>query len=298
MKRFVMGLAVAACCAATPGTAGAVGTPDQEQLAPLDAVVGIDSGIAEAQVVTPGASGALDRVDLVMERFADATGPLSVEIRDTTPSGSPGSTVLATASVASSEVAVAPATGLVRVTFTSPAIVAAGVPVAVVTQTTSPNHYGMYGTSGDPYSGGAAWIGWGLPPAWSAFGDGFDAGFRTYVTPAYPFGGFLAPVDAAPVVNQVKAGSSVPVKFSLGGDHGLGVVAAGSPTISLHPCDGDAPTDAIEQTTTANQGLTYDAPSGTYTYVWKTAKSWSGQCGTFSLRLDDYTVHTAQFRFK
>lgn len=298
MKRCVMGLVVAACCAATPGTAGAVGTPDQEQLAPLHQVVGIDAGIAEAQVVTPGMSGALDRVDLVMERFADTTGPLSVEIRDTTPSGAPGTTVLATANVAAGQVLVAPATGLVPVMFASPARVTAGVPVAVVTQTTSPNHYGMYGTAGNPYGGGAAWIGWGLPPAWDLYTDDFDAGFRTYVTPSYPFGGFRAPVDAAPVVNQVKAGSSVPVKFSLGGDRGLGVVTAGSPTVSLHPCDGSAATDAIEQTTTANQGLTYDAPSDTYTYVWKTSKSWSGQCGTFSLRLDDYTAHTAQFSFK
>ena len=35
----------------------------------------------------------------------------------------------------------------------------------------------------------------------------------------FPVSGFLAPVDAPPVVNSVKAGAAVPVKFSLGGDH-------------------------------------------------------------------------------
>ena len=44
-------------------------------------------------------------------------------------------------------------------------------------------------------------------------------------TPAYNFRGFFAPVQADPVLNVVKAGSSVPLKFSLGGDQGLKVLA-------------------------------------------------------------------------
>ena len=39
--------------------------------------------------------------------------------------------------------------------------------------------------------------------------------------PIYTFQGFFPPVEADPVLNVVKAGSSVPLKFSLGGDHGL-----------------------------------------------------------------------------
>ena len=37
----------------------------------------------------------------------------------------------------------------------------------------------------------------------------------------YDFGGFYPPVNPAPALNQAKAGSAIPLKFSLGGDQGL-----------------------------------------------------------------------------
>ena len=46
---------------------------------------------------------------------------------------------------------------------------------------------------------------------------------------SYGFGGFYRPVDNLPTVNVVKAGSAIPVKFSLGGDQGLNVFASGYP---------------------------------------------------------------------
>jgi hypothetical protein len=46
---------------------------------------------------------------------------------------------------------------------------------------------------------------------------------------AYTFAGFFAPVDNRPIRNTVKAGSAVPVKFSLAGDHGLAIFTAGYP---------------------------------------------------------------------
>ena len=49
------------------------------------------------------------------------------------------------------------------------------------------------------------------------------------VTVSYPFTGFFRPVDNLPTVNVVKAGSAIPVKFSLGGDQGLNIFAANSP---------------------------------------------------------------------
>ncbi|WP_350348853.1 PxKF domain-containing protein [Agromyces sp. G08B096] len=114
----------------------------------------------------------------------------------------------------------------------------------------------------------------------------------------YDWGGFLSPVDSGDVVNSVKAGSSVPVKFSLAGDQGDGVLVEGSPTIEFGPCGSSGTTDAIEQTATAGaSGLNYDAETDTYTYVWKTEKSWAGTCGTLAVRLDDGTTHTARFAF-
>ena len=52
----------------------------------------------------------------------------------------------------------------------------------------------------------------------------------------YDWTGFLSPVDTGEVVNSVKGGRQVPVKFSLAGDQGLNVVAADSPTIEFGPC--------------------------------------------------------------
>ena len=44
-------------------------------------------------------------------------------------------------------------------------------------------------------------------------------------TVGYRFSGFFQPVDNPPITNVVKAGSSVPLVFSLGGNQGLGVLA-------------------------------------------------------------------------
>ena len=55
--------------------------------------------------------------------------------------------------------------------------------------------------------------------------------------------------------------------------------------------------DAVEETTTAgSSGLSYDAASDTYTYLWKTSKAWAGTCRQFNVRLDDGTEHKANFK--
>jgi cysteine-rich repeat protein len=114
----------------------------------------------------------------------------------------------------------------------------------------------------------------------------------------FNFGGFLQPVDNPPAVNQVKAGLGIPVKFSLGGNFGLDIFADNSPTFQPAACTGGTP-DPIEQTVTAGgSGLTYDATTNTYTYVWKTQKGWAGKCGVLSLTFTDGTAHTALFQFK
>lgn len=113
----------------------------------------------------------------------------------------------------------------------------------------------------------------------------------------YAWDGFFRPVDMGGVVNSVKAGSGVPMKFSLSGDQGLGIVAAGWPKITFAEC-GVATVDPIESTVTAGaSSLSYDALADQYVYVWKTDKSWAGKCGTFSLKLVDGTTHSALFKF-
>jgi hypothetical protein len=129
----------------------------------------------------------------------------------------------------------------------------------------------------------------------AAFYDDFVYGVSTFV---YDFTGFFQPVDNAPTVNRTKAGSAVPVKFSLAGDQGLDIFAAGSPGSQTVACTSGAPIDVVEQTVTAGgSSLQYDPATGQYTYVWKTDKSWAGTCRQLIVKLGDGQEHTAQFNF-
>jgi len=118
----------------------------------------------------------------------------------------------------------------------------------------------------------------------------------------FAFTGFYAPVENPEVRNQVKAGSSVPVKFSLGGDQGLDIFRVdGSgrpyPQFTSEPCETGGVVVPIDETTVSPAGLTYDAATGRYTYVWKTDKAWAGRCGVFQLGLKDGSDHHALFYF-
>jgi hypothetical protein len=115
----------------------------------------------------------------------------------------------------------------------------------------------------------------------------------------YNFTGFFQPVDNTPALNVVKAGSGVPVKFSLGGFQGLDIFFNGYPISKQIACDSQAPQDDIEQTVTAgSSSLSYDATADQYNYVWKTSKSWVGTCRQFTLILKDGSIHTANFKLK
>ena len=115
----------------------------------------------------------------------------------------------------------------------------------------------------------------------------------------YDFSGFYEPVDNLPTTNVTNSGRAVPVKFSLVGEQGLGIFAAGYPKSQQVDCDSATPVDVLEQTaSTEDSGLAYDAATDQYTYVWKTEKGWDGTCRQLVLRLDDLTVHRANFEFK
>ena len=115
----------------------------------------------------------------------------------------------------------------------------------------------------------------------------------------YRWAGFFQPVDNLPTQNAVKAGSAVPVKFSLGGYQGMSVLAAGYPTSNVATCDASAADDPLELTLTAgSSGLNYDAATDQYLYVWKTDKAWAGQCRQLRVKLVDGTLHAANFKLK
>ncbi len=120
----------------------------------------------------------------------------------------------------------------------------------------------------------------------------------------YTFTGFFQPVDnpgdgPSWVYNSVKAGAAIPVKFSLNGDQGLDIFAAGFPKTQSASCAIADVMNPIEETVAAgSSSLSYDAASDTYTYVWKTNKLWAGTCRALNVTLDDGTQHLAYFRFK
>jgi HYR domain len=121
------------------------------------------------------------------------------------------------------------------------------------------------------------------------------------VTVNYNWAGFFQPVnnptDSAPC-NTVKAGSAIPVKFSLGGYQGMNVIASGYPLATTGTCSGA--TDPITDTQTVTAGgssLNYDSTTDTYIYVWKTDKTWAGKGIRLTIVLADGTTHYARFTF-
>jgi len=116
----------------------------------------------------------------------------------------------------------------------------------------------------------------------------------------YVFTGFFQPVSNPPVVNGLRAGQTVPIKFSLSGNYGLGILQGGAATSVSIACASGAVIDPIEQTVT-NPGasqFSYDAATLQYQFNWKTEKSWAGTCRRLLVRLDDGTLHTADFRLQ
>lgn len=115
----------------------------------------------------------------------------------------------------------------------------------------------------------------------------------------WAFGGFLQPVENLPTVNLAKAGSAIPVKFSLGGNYGLNIFEAGSPSTLMLACTSSLQTNTIEETVSVtSNGLTYDATTGSYQFVWKSERSWTGSCRQLSLKFADGSEYRATFQFR
>ena len=126
---------------------------------------------------------------------------------------------------------------------------------------------------------------------------------RTFSLPStgnnYNFNGFFPPVDNLPTLNIATAGSSIPVKFSLGGNQGLAISATGFPASSPIACDMSEPGVVIEETVNAgNSSLSYNATTDQYSYVWKTDKAWKGTCRMLVVKFNDGSQHLAKFRFR
>ncbi len=125
----------------------------------------------------------------------------------------------------------------------------------------------------------------------------------------YNYSGFFQPIDNKDpvsgkyILNTAKAGSTIPVKFSLAGDQGLDIWAKTATGAAIPPasaaitCDAQAPADNVEELSTATtSGLKYDAVANQYIYNWKTASAMAGSCQQLIVKLADGTVQRANFK--
>jgi hypothetical protein len=114
----------------------------------------------------------------------------------------------------------------------------------------------------------------------------------------FAFSGFFAPVDVPPTLNSVNAGRTVPIKFSLHGNWGLSILAAGFPASFVVPCSTTSPIALLPPDETVGLNvLQYDTVADQYIYAWKTDKNWAGSCREIVFRLTDGTSHSALFQF-
>ncbi|BCT91812.1 hypothetical protein LYSHEL_08360 [Lysobacter helvus] len=179
--------------------------------------------------------------------------------------------------------AIAPANSSAVVTYTLPVatdLVDASVTVVCVQ------------ASGSTFAAGSTTINC---TATDDYGNASTSSFHVNVN--FAFTGFFKPIDNLPVVNVVKAGQAIPVKFALGGNQGLAIFAAGFPKSIVMTCNG-AVQDAVEETVTAGgSSLSYDAGAGQYIYVWKTDKTWAGTCRQLQVKFTDGSTKVANFNF-
>ena len=105
-------------------------------------------------------------------------------------------------------------------------------------------------------------------------------------------------LEREPGRETVGPGKGIPVRFSLAGDHGLAIFADGYPQSAPLACGSTTAVDGIQTVTAGASGLSYDAASDSYTYVWKTNKAWAQTCRQLIVRLKDGTVHHANFTFR
>jgi hypothetical protein len=120
---------------------------------------------------------------------------------------------------------------------------------------------------------------------------------------SYVFVGFLAPVDNLPLINAAKAGQGLAMKWRIGDGQGgylsdLGVVASAHYAIVGCPDGEETVEELMETDDSGKSGLHFDDTDQQFVYVWKTLKSWRGNCADFVLTLDDDSVHRASFAFR
>jgi hypothetical protein len=106
-------------------------------------------------------------------------------------------------------------------------------------------------------------------------------------------------VDMSGVLNTVKNGSTVPLKFELfaGATELTSTADVKSLTATQITCDTSNPIDDIEVTATGGTSLRYDASGGQFIYNWQTPKK-PGTCYRVTMTTQDGSTLVALFKLK
>lgn len=115
--------------------------------------------------------------------------------------------------------------------------------------------------------------------------------------------GFYQPVDMSGILNTVKGGSTVPLKFEVFGDKSVPSTEITSTSIvksfktAKIACDNSSAEDAIEVVSTGGTTLRYDSTAEQFIQNWQTPKK-PGECHKVTLTLMDDSAIQALFKLK
>lgn len=110
------------------------------------------------------------------------------------------------------------------------------------------------------------------------------------------FIGFSAPVDKMPVVNAVKAGQAVPLRWQLLNSSGAPITTLTTAKTSVRSksCSSGATIDQLEEVASGASGL-QNLGGGYYQLNWATPKNYAGSCKTLLLDLGEGVTRDADF---
>ena len=122
----------------------------------------------------------------------------------------------------------------------------------------------------------------------------------SYTVLAWTINGFYQPVDMNNVVNTVKGGSTVPLKFEVfkGGTELTATSVVNQPLTAKKISCTTGAEDAIETLSpTGSTNLRYDTTAGQFIYNWQTPKA-PNTCYQVTVVTQDGTAIVALFKLK
>lgn len=123
---------------------------------------------------------------------------------------------------------------------------------------------------------------------------------RSYEVKAWTLDGFYRPVTMdKTVVNTVKAGSTVPLKFNvLKGSTPMTSDIGSTFTTTRVNCDSGDVEDVVDFVTTGSTSLRYDAAGGQWVQNWATPAGGKGSCYRVTMTTADGSAISADFKLK